>query len=108
MTYRTVFIRCIIIMIIIMAIAAVVALWPRPAKAQTVSCVDKDAFTQSLRTGYDERPVAQAEMSTGNAAVLYVNRETLTWTLAVILADRPLACPLVAGEGWQAIPQESH
>lgn len=92
--------------LVVAAFLAVLLLLALPAKAQAVSCYPFEEYGAGLKTHYGEEKVAHGQASAGSAVVLFVNPYTQTWTLVVRPADRPLACPVLAGEGWESFEPE--
>ena len=102
-------IRLIIILFILLALGAVAAHIAK-AKAQMVSCYPSKLYGEGLKNEYGEEKVAHGQASTGRAVALFLNPDTRTWTIVVMPASRPLACPVLMGEGWETFEpeKESH
>lgn len=67
-------------------------------------CKSTAGMDSLLRMKYGERPFAQGMTLSEQAAAVYVNAETGTWTILILFPQADSACILAAGDGWSSLP----
>ena len=73
-----------------------------PVQAQPV-CMPRDDLREELHKQFSEAPTAGAIANNGALVQLFANRDRSSWTL-VMTRPGGVSCVLVAGEGWNELP----
>jgi len=86
-------------------VAAVLLTFAWQAKADTPApgCMTWDSARDKVKTDYGETATFIALSKNGSVIVFTINQTTGTWTLFQ-MPDAASACPLTAGQGWEAAP----
>lgn len=74
------------------------------ANAAEPICSTVRAVIDTLDEDFGETATAAGETYTGGAVVLFVNRETRTWTLVEVSAVDDTACIAAVGENMRFAP----
>ena len=89
-------------------LAAALALAAPAAAQQRLPCAPAETVISGLQQRYGERPAFEAVAAQNGAPIIVlVNPETRTFSLVLILRERGVACLMVAGEKWTAIPDSA-
>ena len=86
-----------------LAAALLAATAAGPARAHYRDCGPSEAMRQRMALEYGERQAAMGTAGTRNAAELWINEATRSWTLLGIWPEG-LACIVAGGKAWEETP----